>query len=232
MLGGMRMLLLVLLTACPTTEEPPPEDDVQEDADDFAERLSADVADLNAAMEQVSASADGLEARDQAIDCYPTVGNCAICFDLLGNPAQGTFTSELEDTPCGRAIEVAGRTLNYSVASSDLQGNWQATGLGGDYDILASGERSSILDIQSARRGVVNFDSTWFLDDLSATVEDGSVVAWSFTLTYAGFGGHEWVATIGGDSISVSGSVTADHGVTCTVSGAYETPNVACTVPE
>ncbi len=223
------LLVLALLTACPTEEEPPVEDDVQEDADDFADRLSEDLADLNAAMEQVAASADDLEERDEARRCYPTVGNCSVCFDLLGTPAQGTFTSEIEDSPCGRAIEIAGRTLNYSIAESDLQGNWQATGLGGDYDILASGERASTLDIQSARRGVVNFDSTWFLDDLSATVEDLSVTEWSFTLTYGSFAGQEWVATIGGDVVSVSGTVSSDHGFTCTVSGSYETPNVSCT---
>lgn len=223
-------LFFPLLIACPSSE-PPPDDEAQEDADDFASRLSDDLADLNAAMEHVAASADRLETRDEARDCYATVGDCAICYDLLGTPAQGTFSSGLESAPCGLAREILGRTLNYSLAQSSIDGNWQATGLGGNYDILASGVRQATLSIQSARRGVLDFDATWLLDDLSATVEDIAVTSWSFTLTYAGFAGHEWVAQVSGDVVSVTGTVTSDHGVTCSISGAYETPNVDCVLP-
>ena len=132
----MRILLLILLlAACPSADDGASQDD----ADDFADRLAGDIADVAATAVDVVSIAEGLEQRDTDSACTPTVGTCSFCYALDGNPLVGDFTLAMEETPCGAGSSVAGRSVNYSVTETAISGTWQATGLGGDYTVEASG---------------------------------------------------------------------------------------------
>ena len=220
---------LMLLVGCTVTVDDD-DSDPQSSADDFAERLADDLADLAAVPVDVVSTADDLSTRDVDEACYPTVGTCSLCYSVDGNPLAGAFTVAMEDVPCGVAWDFAGRTLNYSVEATSIAGDWAATGLGGDYSVNASGSRRAQLSTRSARAGVQDFDSSWDLTTLSAVVRDLSLDSFVLDLTYTGFAGHVWTADITGDSDGiVTATVTSETGGTCTVSGGYEAPSVACT---
>jgi hypothetical protein len=225
---GMRAFpLVLLLAACPSTDD---SEFTQADADDFADRLAEDIADMAATAPNVVRAAEDLTARDTASECFATVGTCTFCYDVDGTPLTGTFSMAMESTPCGVAWELAGRTLNYAVEETSLSGSWAATGIGGDYTIEATGERSATLSTSSARGGLHEFDSS-FAIEMTAEVVDHLVASLALTLEYSAFTTRAWTADITGDADGVSGTATSDDGISCSVSGGYEAPNVSCTLP-
>lgn len=223
------LLLLLLLPACPTGDD---DDDVaQDDADDFATRLADDLADLAATAVDVASAAEDLDAREATRACYPTVGTCTFCYDVNGTPLAGTFSLEMEETPCGAAWEVAGRSFNYSVTAVAFTGAWAATGLGGDYSVDAEGEREALFATQSPRAGTHEFDSSYSMS-MSAGVTNAVVTSLSVAMTYGGFTERIWeVAVSTAADGSLEGTASTDDGITCTVSAGVEAPIVRCTAP-
>ncbi len=217
----------MLLVACPSGDD---SEVAQADADDFADRLADDIADAASAAVDVVSAADDLQERDTATECYPTVGTCSFCTDVDGTPLSGSFTLGMEELPCGEAWDVGGRSLNYSVTALSIDGTWQASGIGGDYTVTASGTRGALLSTSSPRGGSHEFDASHTLD-LEAEVIDLRVEGLTLTMDYAAFTGRAWTvdATLSDDTLS--GSASSDDGVTCSISAGVEAPSVSCTAP-
>ncbi len=222
----MLALLLLLLSSC--THAPDPS--AQDDADDFAERLADDIADLAASAVDVVSTADDLQERDSDEACYPTVGTCSFCYAVDGTPLSGTFSLSMEATPCGAAWERAGRSVNYSVAETSLTGSWTATGLGGDYTVEASGVRTAVLSTSSPRGGDHDFDAS-YTATMTAGVVNLVVDSLTLDLTYSAFTGRVWDVAVALTDDALSGTATSDDGIACTVSAGVEAPTVSCTVP-
>lgn len=221
------LLLALLLVGCPTPDE---DTLTQDDADDFADRLADDVAHVAASAVNIVSAADDLEERDSASECAGTVGTCVFCFDVLGTPLEGSFTLGMEDTPCGVAWEVAGRSLNYSVTHTDIAGTWTATGLGGVYTVEASGDRAAVLGLQSAREGTRELDSSYGVV-MTAEVENLQVEGLTLSMTYRDFLDGTWSVEVTAAEGVVDGAVVGPEGTSCSLSGAVESPVVTCTVP-
>lgn len=222
------LLLLILLAGCPSAGD---DGVAQADADDFAERLAGDLADLVATAVDVVSSADDLSSRDTVHECYPTVGTCSFCYDLDGTPLTGTFAVTMEDAPCGVAWEIAGRSLNYSVASTAFTGSWTATGLGGDYTVEATGERDALLGVSSPRGGDHEFDSSYAMT-MTVGVVDLAAATLALEMTYGGFTGRTWQVAVAGDADGLEGTASTSDGISCTVSAGYEAPTVRCTATD
>ncbi len=224
----MRILpLLLLLAACPSSDD----DAVsQADADDFADRLAGDIADLASTAVDVVDTAEGLQERDTDSACYPTVGTCSFCYAVDGNPLAGEFTFAMEDVPCGAASEVAGRSVNYSVTGAEFSGTWAAAGLGGTYTIEGSGERQSLFATSSPRGGDHEFDSS-FSASWTATVSGGVVDTLVLSMTYGDFTGRVWQVEVSDEGEGLSGTASTPDGIQCSVSAGVEAPTVSCVAP-
>lgn len=192
---------------------------------EFEGVLAADVADLAAAVEQVAEPAgtlvEGARASEQA--CYDAVGECQLCYQLDGFALAGTFDAGLDAAPCSEPLL---RDSTYTVDAFDLSGDWSGT-LAGDYTIAFTGGRAATLSLEGPR-GSGTYAASFDDVDATATTVAYGLDAFDASFTYASFADHAWDVAVSGTATSLTGTVTRDDGITCTLSGAVDDVSVAC----
>lgn len=194
----------------------------------LADQAGADLADLTAQVEAAASEAAASTARAATGTCAAApAGTCAYCVEVDGGPLAGTFVLGLESAPCGASYDDGERSATYSVEASTLDGTYDGT-LAGDYAFSATGERQATLEVGPARGDAVTGDASFTIDELTATTVGTEVQSASLALTYVGYGGHTWALEAEGDRESVSGTLTADNGSSCTIAGAWDAPELSC----
>jgi hypothetical protein len=227
---------LLLLSACTPGSGPGGTD--EDLLADFADQVEGDVPEFAAnALDStaVARRTTGPTARDTAEECVDTWGDCQFCWTADGTPTTGSLVAALDAPPCTASISRGSFAASYTVASFALDGSYAGTpqglGQGISYAIQLTGARQSTLAV-SGRSASGTYEASWTLDDLSATVEDETVVDYAISVTYESFGAHAWEMSLAGTQEAATGTISRDDGASCTISGTLESPSVSCTGPE
>jgi hypothetical protein len=180
--------------------------------------------DLDALLDEAGDTGGGLDAASAAratwSDCYAGYAGCQRCYEAEGNDLGGTISMELTGVPCSASLTVDDVMYEYTVALHTWDGSWVKLE-DERYDVEWSGSRAAELLVEGSESYDGTYDSSWTMEQATAITDgDGNLYAWTVDYTYSGFLDRTWDVSVQKDEGgAVSGSITSDDGVNCTVSG-------------
>lgn len=189
---------------------------------------TADLTALVAMAQQAAADIAALgDVETTGEDSSDGLGSCVWTQTLTGTALAGTVTFAPDALPCGGAATSTARTFTYDVTDAQVEGSWSTTRAGLTLEL--TGYRDAAATFSGPKAGDRAWDAALTLSELTATIADDAVTAWSIAGTWDAMGGRTWILEASADADGVSGTISVPRGTTCTVTGTLDAPVVSCT---